>query len=223
MATDLRASVSLVIAGLAAEGETMLHRVYHLDRGFETLEDKLKACGAECRAHRRDLRREWIPRWSARNPCQPSSTAFDADDLLVLSVQLQDAILTVGDIAYDARQKTLSLLVKRFCWDAAEQKAHAPYRRVLSGLRISHVTSVRSKLIDRSDPNGVLSLLSVAFAPTEEPAGTIDLIFSGGGEIRAEVECLEASLEDLGPHGRRRASPITASTMTPKGRPRSRR
>jgi UDP-N-acetylglucosamine 1-carboxyvinyltransferase len=46
MATDLRASVSLVIAGLAAEGETMVNRVYHLDRGFERVEDKLAACGA---------------------------------------------------------------------------------------------------------------------------------------------------------------------------------
>ena len=47
MATDLRASVSLVIAGLAAEGETLVNRVYHLDRGFERIEDKLGACGAE--------------------------------------------------------------------------------------------------------------------------------------------------------------------------------
>src|SRR5499427_6155042 len=47
MATDLRASVSLVIAALAAEGETMVNRVYHLDRVFERLEDKLVACGAE--------------------------------------------------------------------------------------------------------------------------------------------------------------------------------
>ncbi len=47
MATDLRASVSLVIAGLAAEGETMVNRVYHLDRGFERLEAKLTACGAQ--------------------------------------------------------------------------------------------------------------------------------------------------------------------------------
>jgi UDP-N-acetylglucosamine 1-carboxyvinyltransferase len=47
MATDLRASVSLVIAALAAEGETMVNRVYHLDRGFERLEDKLSACGAQ--------------------------------------------------------------------------------------------------------------------------------------------------------------------------------
>ena len=49
MATDLRASVSLVIAGLAAEGETTIGRVYHLDRGFERLEQKLGACGAEIR------------------------------------------------------------------------------------------------------------------------------------------------------------------------------
>ncbi len=47
MATDLRASVSLVIAALAAEGETIVNRVYHLDRGFERLEDKLSACGAQ--------------------------------------------------------------------------------------------------------------------------------------------------------------------------------
>ena len=49
MATDLRASVSLVIAGLAAEGETTVGRVYHLDRGFERLEEKLGACGARIR------------------------------------------------------------------------------------------------------------------------------------------------------------------------------
>jgi UDP-N-acetylglucosamine 1-carboxyvinyltransferase len=47
MATDLRASVSLVIAGLAAQGETMIGRVYHLDRGFERIEDKLGQCGAQ--------------------------------------------------------------------------------------------------------------------------------------------------------------------------------
>jgi UDP-N-acetylglucosamine 1-carboxyvinyltransferase len=46
MATDLRASVSLVLAGLAAEGETLINRVYHLDRGYERVEEKLAACGA---------------------------------------------------------------------------------------------------------------------------------------------------------------------------------
>ncbi|MEM7440172.1 MAG: UDP-N-acetylglucosamine 1-carboxyvinyltransferase [Pseudomonadota bacterium] len=47
MATDLRASVSLILAGLAAEGETVVSRVYHLDRGYERVEEKLSACGAK--------------------------------------------------------------------------------------------------------------------------------------------------------------------------------
>ena len=54
MATDLRASVSLVIAGLAAEGQTIVNRVYHLDRGFEKLEAKLAACGAQIERQKED-------------------------------------------------------------------------------------------------------------------------------------------------------------------------
>jgi len=47
MATDLRASVSLILAGLGAEGETLINRVYHLDRGYERVEEKLGNCGAK--------------------------------------------------------------------------------------------------------------------------------------------------------------------------------
>ena len=47
MATDLRASVSLILAGLASKGETLVSRVYHLDRGYENIEKKLLGCGAE--------------------------------------------------------------------------------------------------------------------------------------------------------------------------------
>jgi UDP-N-acetylglucosamine 1-carboxyvinyltransferase len=47
MATDLRASLSLILAGLAADGETSVARVYHLDRGYERLEEKLSAVGAD--------------------------------------------------------------------------------------------------------------------------------------------------------------------------------
>jgi UDP-N-acetylglucosamine 1-carboxyvinyltransferase len=63
MATDLRASVSLVIAALAAEGDTIIHRVYHLDRGYERLEEKLAACGAK------------IERISARKPTDEEEAA----------------------------------------------------------------------------------------------------------------------------------------------------
>jgi len=47
MASDLRASVSLVLAGLVAEGETKIRRIYHLDRGYQFLEHKLASCGAK--------------------------------------------------------------------------------------------------------------------------------------------------------------------------------
>ena len=51
MATDLRASVALVLAGLVAEGETTVNRIYHLERGYENIVDKLSACGAQiCKA-----------------------------------------------------------------------------------------------------------------------------------------------------------------------------
>ncbi|MBN4678859.1 UDP-N-acetylglucosamine 1-carboxyvinyltransferase, partial [Pandoraea nosoerga] len=49
MATDLRASASLVIAGLIAQGETLVDRIYHLDRGYDRIEDKLSAVGAKIR------------------------------------------------------------------------------------------------------------------------------------------------------------------------------
>ena len=49
MATDLRASSSLILAALKAEGETIINRVYHLDRGYENLEKKLSMCGANIR------------------------------------------------------------------------------------------------------------------------------------------------------------------------------
>ena len=57
MATDLRASMCLVLAGLGAEGETVVNRVYHLDRGFERIEEKLGQCGAEIVRVRGDVAR----------------------------------------------------------------------------------------------------------------------------------------------------------------------
>ncbi len=78
MATDLRASVSLVIAGLAAEGETQINRVYHLDRGFEALEAKLVRCGGRDPAragvsHSRTIASQDCPRKGIARPFSPLS------------------------------------------------------------------------------------------------------------------------------------------------------
>lgn len=129
----------------------------------------------------------------------PKLAAFDDDDLLAISARLQDAVLTVGDIALSQGQTALALLVRRFDWETAGSGGGGHYRRILSALRIAHVLAVRSRHIDRGARDGVLSLLSVSFRQAEAPAGIIDLIFAGGGQISIEVECLEATLEDLGP------------------------
>jgi hypothetical protein len=59
-ASDLRASASLVLAGLAAKGETIVERVYHIDRGYERIEEKLRAAGAQIERGRRRVSRSII-------------------------------------------------------------------------------------------------------------------------------------------------------------------
>jgi UDP-N-acetylglucosamine 1-carboxyvinyltransferase len=61
MSTDLRASVSLVLAGIVAEGETHVLRIYHLDRGYEGLEEKLSAAGIDIRRERYDEFSQPVP------------------------------------------------------------------------------------------------------------------------------------------------------------------
>lgn len=139
-----------------------------------------------------------MSRSSVSSPNSLKLAAFDEDDLLVISTQLQDALLNVGDITFLAQKKSLVLLLRRFDWEDAEINAGGPFRRVLCGLSLSHVVSIRSKRISRDDPQAVLSLLSIAFKQNDPPSGILEIVFSGGGLIAAEVECLEAKLEDVG-------------------------
>lgn len=131
-------------------------------------------------------------------------TALDAEDLQVVSAQMQDATMLVGDITYLPKQKMLALVANRFCWESAassdgggEGKGH--FRRCRCGLQINRVFSVKYAQVRRDNPEGVLSLLAIQFYPDEDPpGGVVELTFSGGGALRAEVECIEAALDDLG-------------------------
>ena len=87
MATDLRASVSLVLAGLAAEGETEINRIYHLDRGYERLEEKL--AGGRCPDRADAMTGE------ARMADKLRLKAGDAEDLAVIAACLQDARISL--------------------------------------------------------------------------------------------------------------------------------
>jgi hypothetical protein len=127
-------------------------------------------------------------------------TALDAEDLQVISALMQDAALLVGDISYLPRQKKLALVANRFDWQSASASGgDGKYQRRRCGLHIDRVFSVKYSHLRIDNPDGVLSLLAILFHPgPEAPGGVIELTFSGGGAVRAEVECIEAALDDLG-------------------------
>ena len=114
-------------------------------------------------------------------------------DLLVLSAALQDAILRVGDIKYDQQARSVSLRLSRFDHEHAD-----PGARVLTGLRLDGVLKLRSREINRADPDAMMVLMSMSFDPDDTPpGGDLTLTFSGGGEIQARLECIDAILVDV--------------------------
>ena len=122
--------------------------------------------------------------------------ALDQEDLAIISAHLQDAIVRIGDLAYLPQERRFALVARRFDWEAAPKEAP---RRRLAGLHFERVTGVRTRGLDRSRPDAVLSLLAIAFEPGEAPSGTATLIFAEGGAIQVEVECIEMQMKDLGP------------------------
>ncbi len=126
--------------------------------------------------------------------------ALDEDDLTVLSAHMQDAVARLGDFSFSPRRGQFALVANRFNWDNQLGQAKKSGERRRTGLHFNRVLSARSQRIRLGDPDAVVSLLALTFTPgTDKPAGTIDLTFAGGGLIRLDVECIEASLEDLGP------------------------
>ena len=121
--------------------------------------------------------------------------ALEPEDLDALSCNLQDAVVRVADLAFLPAQRRFALLASRFDWVAAE---HGHMERCRAGLHFDNVIRVASTGFDRSNREGVLNLLSIAFHEGEAPAGTIELVFSGGAAIRLEVECVDAQMRDLG-------------------------
>lgn len=126
--------------------------------------------------------------------------AEDADDLQVIAAYLQDAVLLVQDIAYLPGTRRLALVANRFCWEdeLGAVPAGRTHRRARAGLHFDNVEKVRARNIDQDRQDGVLNLLTISFEESVPPSGTIVLTFSGDGEIRIDVEALEAHLADMG-------------------------
>jgi len=124
--------------------------------------------------------------------------ALDRDDLEVVSTHLQDALVKVSDIIWRPQEKRLVVSLSRFDW-VSSQAEKPELRRCQSALRFDRVNSCKCRCVNPAGKDDVLNLLAVEFTETDPPAGAVTLMFSGGGALRLEVECLEAELTDLGP------------------------
>ena len=122
--------------------------------------------------------------------------AMDAEDLSVVSANLQDARVAVSDLAYLPKEKRFALVGKRFDWLKA---AVGGCERAAVGLHFERVLGVARMGLTQADGERVLNLLAIDFAAAAEPAGHVTLTFSGGSAIRLDVECIEAQMRDLGP------------------------
>lgn len=118
--------------------------------------------------------------------------AVDAEDLAVVSACLQDAIVAVADMVWEAEERRFVLVASRFCWEGCRDADGADLERVHAGLRFDGVTAVRHRGIDRSKRDEMLALL--AMHPVD---GGIHLEFAGGGTIRLEAEGILCHLQDL--------------------------
>jgi hypothetical protein len=120
--------------------------------------------------------------------------AEDAEDLEIISARVQDSVARLKDFVYLPKKRRFAGLVNRFKWEEGKDL------RARARLHFDGVLSVKSKNLKRGTSNAVVSLLAIRFTPAgaEDPAGIIELLFSGGGAIQLSVECIDAGLADVG-------------------------
>jgi hypothetical protein len=129
--------------------------------------------------------------------CQPLRLlAMDADDLQVISAALQDAIAHVGDIRYEPRARTLTILFNRYRWEKAGQ-CEGCGERVYAALQLGDVSRVRHRGLASEDKGALVSCLAADYEPIDAPGGAVVFRFCHGGDLRVEVDCVDAVLADV--------------------------
>lgn len=123
--------------------------------------------------------------------------ALDAEDLAVMSAHLQDAVVRVEDIAFLPKERRFAMIMNRFDWSAGAADRKSYVRRRVA-VRFEKVITAQTSNLDLTAKDNVLSLLALSFEVKDEPAGVVDLVFSGNSAIRLTIECVEAELRDLG-------------------------
>ena len=124
--------------------------------------------------------------------------AIDREDLDVVSTHLQDAVVKIGDIHWRPTEKRFVMGLNRFDWECA-LCGQPHFQRRRTALRFERVNACKCRNMQAENKDLVLNLLTIEFDQKDPPGGSIMLLFSGGAELRLDVECLEAELADLGP------------------------
>lgn len=125
--------------------------------------------------------------------------ALDSEDLNVLAALVQDAVFPASEMRWDRKARRFALLLNRFRWEDADRAKlrKRDFERVQSVMVIEDVMAVKSQGVDPSDSDMVYSLLSVAFHPSEDGMGRIELTLAGDGAVAIDVEALEVALRDV--------------------------
>ncbi|MEM7458670.1 MAG: DUF2948 family protein [Pseudomonadota bacterium] len=122
--------------------------------------------------------------------------AEDVADLEVISSAIQDAVLKAENLKFDRKQRRFTLEVNRFQWEDSASK-RGPQSRVRALLAFDGVLSVKTRAVNKIDPDMVFSVLSLTFTPADEPpGGTVSILFAGDGELALDVETVDATLLD---------------------------
>ena len=124
--------------------------------------------------------------------------------LAVLFAALQDVVGLLGDFQYEPKAQQFTLARNRFRW---EGPSRGQGERVRAALQVGSVLKAQSKRLKQGHEDGVISLLTMAFEPGEAPGGVLSFTFSGGGELRLEVECIDMAFADVSEPWRAAARP----------------
>jgi hypothetical protein len=132
--------------------------------------------------------------------------AEDAEDLAVISACLQDALVSVRDLAYDRDARNFVLVANRFRWEGAagegpEEGEGAPFERILCGVVFDEIDGVAYRGFHRSEEDRILALLAIRpiFGPEIRPTGgIIDLEFAAGATIRLTAAAISCRARDFG-------------------------
>jgi hypothetical protein len=119
--------------------------------------------------------------------------AEDADDLAIIAAALEEAEARIGDIEWESTGRRLTVAFDRLRREAAEN----PAERVHSGFQLGGVLGVKTRHLDRSEPDAVLQLLNMSFEAGETPGGVVTFAFTGDADLAATVECIDAALADV--------------------------